>query len=498
MEKYVLSIDQGTTSTRAIIFNKSSDVVGMSQMEFSQIHPHNGWVEQDGEEILETVYGVVKNVINNSGISLKDISSIGITNQRETTILWDKLTGKPVYNAIVWQSRQSQTICDDLIQKGYANLFKQKTGLLINPYFSMSKIKWILDNVPSAGELLKKDRLLFGTIDTFIAWNLSKGKLHITDVSNASRTMLYNINTLQWDQEILDIVGIPTSILPEVRDTSELYGYVTFDDIEAGVEVPLASMVGDQQASLFGQCCFEAGDVKNTYGTGCFMLMNTKDKLIYSDKGLLSTIAWKIKGKVEYALEGSVFIGGSAIQWLRDGLRLFKKSSDCEIYTARDNSSNGVYFVPAFVGLGTPYWDNDARGAMFGITRATTKENIVNATLESIAYQSKDVMEVMQEESKIKIKHLAVDGGASVNDFLMQFQSNILNTKIIRPKCLETTALGAAYLAGLAVEFWKDKEEITKMRSIEKIFTSKMSEPDRQGLYKGWKIAIEATMKFKY
>jgi len=497
MKKYVLAIDQGTTSTRAIIFNKNSSIVSSSQMEFSQIHPHNGWVEHDPEEILETVFGVVKNVINKSGLSLKDISAIGITNQRETTILWDKLTGKPVYNAIVWQSRQSQNICDDLIEKGYLNLFKEKTGLLINPYFSISKIKWILDNVQKARELLNENRLLFGTIDTYLAWHLSDKKLHITDATNASRTMLYNIKTQKWDDEILNIVGIPKSILPEVKNTSEIYGYVSFNDIDNNSEIPLTALVGDQQASLFGQCCFDEGDIKNTYGTGCFMLMNTKDKLIYSNKGLLTTIAWKINDLVEYALEGSVFVAGSAVKWLRDGLRLFKKSSDCEIYLTRDNSSNDVYFVPAFVGLGTPYWDNDARGAVFGITRATTKENFINATIEAIAYQSKDVMEVMQDESKIKIKHLAVDGGASVNDFLMQFQSNIINTKIIRPKCLETTALGAAYLAGLAVGVWKDKDDIKKMRSIEKIFTSKMSELEREKLYKGWKIAVEATRTFK-
>ena len=497
MKKYVLTIDQGTTSTRAIIFSRNSNIIAKSQMEFSQIHPYNGWVEHDPEEILETVYGVVENVINKSGLSLGDISAIGITNQRETTVLWDKLTGKPVYNAIVWQSRQSQSICDDLIKRGYTEKFKEKTGLVINPYFSMSKIKWIFENVEGVDRLLKEDRLLFGTIDTYLAWKLSGGKLHITDVSNASRTMLYNINNCEWDNEILNIVGIPRSILPEVRETSEVYGYIKFDNIDRNIEIPLASVVGDQQASLFGQCCFEAGDIKNTYGTGCFMLMNTKDKLIISNKGLLTTIAWKIEGKVEYALEGSVFVAGSAVQWLRDGLRLFKKSSDCEIYSTRDNSSNGVYFVPAFVGLGTPYWDNDARGAMFGITRATTKENIVNATIESIAYQSKDVMEVMQEESNIKIHNLAVDGGASVNDFLMQFQSDILNTKIIRPRHLETTALGAAYLAGLAVGVWKDIDEIKKMRSIEKIFTSKMKVTERENLYKGWKIAVDATRHFK-
>lgn len=497
MEKYVLAIDQGTTSTRAIIFNKKSDVIASSQMEFSQITPHNGWVEHDGEEILETVYGVVKNVINTSGLSLKDISAIGITNQRETTILWDKVTGKPVYNAIVWQSRQSQSICEDLIKKGYQDLFQKKTGLVINPYFSLSKIMWILENVEEAKKLVKEERLLFGTIDTYLVWHLSKGKLHITDASNASRTLLYNIKENKWDEDILKLTNIPKSILPEVRNTSEIYGYVTFDDIDKDVKVPLASIVGDQQASLFGQCCFSKGDIKNTYGTGCFMLMNTKDNLVYSNTGLLSTIAWQIDGKVEYALEGSVFVAGSAIQWLRDGLRFFEKSGDCEKYLERNNNSSGVYFVPAFVGLGTPYWDNDARGAIFGLTRATTKENIIASTVEAIAYQSKDVMQVMQQEAKIKIKQLAVDGGASINDYLMQFQANILNTKIIRPKCLETTALGAAYLAGLAVGVWKDKDEIIKMRSIEKVFTNKITDQEREKLYRGWKIAVEATRLFK-
>jgi len=497
MEKYVLAIDQGTTSTRAIIFNKKSEVIATSQMEFTQITPHSGWVEHDGEEILETVYGVIKNVLNDSGLSLKDISAIGITNQRETTILWDKVTGKPVYNAIVWQSRQSQAICEDLINKGYQKLFHEKTGLLINPYFSLSKIKWILENVSEATKLLKENRLLFGTIDTFLVWHLSKGKLHITDATNASRTMLYNIKENKWDDEILSITQIPKSILPKVRNTSEVYGYIRLDDIEKDVEVPIASIVGDQQASLFGQCCFSEGDIKNTYGTGCFMLMNTKENLVYSNSGLLTTIAWQIAGKVEYALEGSVFVAGSAVQWLRDGLRFFEKSKDCETYLAKNSSSNGVYFVPAFVGLGTPYWDNDARGAIFGLTRGTTKENLIAATIEAIAYQSKDVMEVMQQEAKVKIKKLAVDGGASVNDYLMQFQANILNTKIIRPRCLETTALGAAYLAGLAVGVWKNKEEIMKMRSIEKIFTNKITDQEREKLYRGWKIAVEATRHFK-
>jgi len=498
MKNYVLSIDQGTTSSRAIIFNKKSEIVSQAQMEFTQICPNSGWVEHDPEEIWETVYQVVKIAINKSGLSLKDIAAIGITNQRETTLLWDKDTGKPVYNAIVWQSRQSQSICEKLIEDGYSELIKSKTGLLINPYFSASKIKWIFDNVPGAYQQAIDGKLIFGTIDTYLVWKLTEGAMHITDASNASRTMLYNINTLEWDQDILDILRIPRSIMPTVKDTSEVYGFATkLWEIDENANVVIASIVGDQQASLFGQCCFDLGDVKNTYGTGCFMLMNTKEKIVSSSNGLLTTIAWKIDGKVEYALEGSVFISGSAVQWLRDGMRMFKSSSDCEIYSEREPSSSGVYVVPAFVGLGTPYWDNDARGAVFGLTRATKKEHFINATVESIAYQSKDVMEVMKAESGLKLNTLAVDGGASCNNYLMQFQSDILNCKIVRPACLETTALGAAYLAGLATNVWVDKAEIKKFNTIEKVFISRMSEEKRNKLYHGWKVAVRATREFK-
>lgn len=498
MKKYILAIDQGTTSSRAIIFNKKTQIIASAQMEFTQICPHNGWVEHDAEEIWETVYQVVKDALNRSRLSLQEIAAIGITNQRETTILWDRRTGKPVYNAIVWQSRQSSEICEDLINKGYLEEFKNKTGLLINPYFSASKIKWIFDHVKGVRKLADQGNLLFGTIDTYLVWKLTNGELHITDASNASRTMLYNINTMEWDQEILDVLNIPRSILPEVVNTSGIYGYASkLKEIDPEANVPIAAIVGDQQASLFGQCCFDCGDLKNTYGTGCFMLMNTKDQKVFSDNGLLTTVAWKLDGKVEYALEGSVFVGGSAVQWLRDGMRLFKQSCDCEIYSDREPSSNGVYVVPAFVGLGTPYWDNDARGAVFGLTRATKKEHFINATIEAIAYQSKDVMEVMKEEAHLEINSLAVDGGASSNNYLMQFQSDILNCKIIRPTQLETTALGAAYLAGLAVGVWKSKEEIKKFHSIEKIFISKMSEEKRNKLYKGWKTAVNATRMFK-
>ena len=498
MKNYILAIDQGTTSSRAIIFNKDSEIVSKAQMEFSQICPEDGWVEHNPDEIWETVYQVIKEALFKSGLQLKDIAAIGITNQRETTIIWDKLTGKPIYNAIVWQSRQSKEICDKWEELGYTDLIHKKTGLIINPYFSASKIRWILDHVPGSYERAEKGELLFGTIDTFLTWKLTNGDLHITDFSNASRTMMFNINEICWDKELLEKFDIPEKLLPEVRSNSEIYGVASkLWEIDESVDVPIASLVGDQQASLFGQCCYDIGSVKNTYGTGCFMLMNTKNKPVYSKKGLLTTIAWNIDGKTEYALEGSVFVAGAAIQWLRDEMRLFKVSSDCEDYAKRVNGSDGVYVVPAFVGLGTPYWDDDARGAVFGLTRATKKEHFITATLESIAYQAKDLMEVMKEEAGIEISSLSVDGGASANDYLMQFQSNILDTKITRPKCFETTALGAAYLAGLAVKVWKNKEEIKLNNSVDKIFLNKISEQERNKLYDGWKIAVKATRAFK-
>ena len=498
MRNYVLAIDQGTTSSRAIIFNKKSEIVSKAQMEFSQITPKPGWVEHNPDEIWETVYEVIKEAMFRSGLQLKDISAIGITNQRETTIIWDKATGKPIYNAIVWQSRQSKDICEEWEKKGYTELIHQKTGLIINPYFSASKIKWILDHVKGSYERAKKGELLFGTIDTYLVWKLTNGNLHITDPSNASRTMMYNIKTLEWDNELLEMFDIPKELLPEVRSNSEIYGIASkLWELDDSVDVPIAGIIGDQQGSLFGQCCYDIGSVKNTYGTGCFMLMNTKYKPVFSKAGLLTTIAWTIDGKTEYALEGSVFVAGAAIQWLRDGLRMFKHSSDCEDYANRVNGSDGVYVVPAFVGLGTPYWDDDARGAVFGLTRGTKKEHFITATLESIAYQTKDVMEVMKEEAKIEISSLSVDGGASSNDYLMQFQSNILDVKIVRPTCLETTALGAAYLAGLAVKVWRDKDEIKMNNSVDKIFLSKISQAERDHLYDGWKIAVKATRAFK-
>ena len=497
MKKYILSIDQGTTSSRVILFDKENNIVASSQLEVGVICEHSGWVEQNALEIWETVYECLKMVISKPNINPLDIASIGITNQRETTIIWDKITGKPLCNAIVWQSRQSTEICEKWIDKGYTDIIKDKTGLIINPYFSASKIKFMIENNPIILEKINKGEALFGTVDSYLVWKLTEGKVHITDTSNASRTMLFNINTLKWDEKLLEMFDIPKGILPTVVSSSEIYGEATIlKKINNNLSIPISSVIGDQQASLFGQCCFNAGDVKNTYGTGCFMLMNTKENIVSSNNGLLTTIAWTIDGKTEYALEGSVFVAGSAVQWLRDGMRLISKSKEVE-ESSRDQGSNGVYVVPAFVGLGTPYWDNDARGSVFGLTRATTRENFINATVESIAYQSKDVMEVMKEDSKLEINSLAVDGGASSNNYLMKFQSNILNCKIVRPYCLETTALGAAYLAGLAVGFWDNKDDLIRLHKVEQIFMPDMSDEERNKLYNGWKKAVEATMIFK-
>ena len=497
MGKYILSIDQGTTSSRVILFDKENNIVASSQLEVGIICEKSGWVEQNALEIWETVYECLKMVITDKSIDPKEIVSIGITNQRETTIIWDKITGKPLCNAIVWQSRQSQGICEKWIKEGYTDLIKSKTGLIINPYFSASKIKYMIDNNEVIKEKINKNEALFGTVDSYLVWKLTNGKVHITDMSNASRTMLFNIKDKKWDDELLDLFNIPSNILPDVKSSSEIYGIAeAIKLINKDLNIPISSVIGDQQASLFGQCCFNAGDVKNTYGTGCFMLMNTKEKLVESNNGLLTTIAWNINGVTEYALEGSVFVGGSAVQWLRDGMRLIQKSKDVE-ESSRDQGSNGVYVVPAFVGLGTPYWDNDARGSVFGLTRSTTRENFINATVESIAYQSKDVMEVMKEDANLDINSLAVDGGASGNNYLMKFQSNILNCKIMRPKCLETTALGAAYLSGLAVGFWDNINDLIKLHKVEHIFMPDMKEEERSKLYKGWKKAVEATMVFK-
>lgn len=497
MEKYILALDQGTTSSRAILFDKEGKIVHTAQREFHQLFPQPGWVEHNPNEIWGSILACIASVLSEAGIEAKQVAGIGITNQRETTVVWEKDTGKPIYNAIVWQSRQTADICEQLKEKGYNELFHKKTGLLIDPYFSGTKIKWILDHVEGARERAKKGELLFGTIDTWLIWKLSGGKAHVTDYSNASRTLLYNIHELKWDEELLEILDVPKEMLPEVRPSSEVYAK-TVSYHFFGEEVPIAGAAGDQQAALFGQACFEEGMAKNTYGTGCFMLMNTGDKAVESKHGLLTTIAWGIDNKVEYALEGSIFVAGSAIQWLRDGLRMLKSAPESESYATRVESTEGVYVVPAFVGLGTPYWDSDVRGAVFGLTRGTSKEHFIRATLESLAYQTKDVLTSMEADSGISLKTLRVDGGAVMNNFLMQFQSDILNVPVERPIINETTALGAAYLAGLAVGFWKDRQEISSQWKQDRQFTPTMAQENRETLYNGWKKAIEAAQAFKW
>ncbi|MEC5230968.1 glycerol kinase GlpK [Bacillus inaquosorum] len=496
METYILSLDQGTTSSRAILFNKEGKIVHSAQKEFTQYFPHPGWVEHNANEIWGSVLAVIATVISESGISASQIAGIGITNQRETAVVWDKDTGNPVYNAIVWQSRQTSGICEELREKGYNDLFREKTGLLIDPYFSGTKVKWILDNVEGAREKAEKGELLFGTIDTWLIWKMSGGKAHVTDYSNASRTLMFNIYDLKWDDELLDILNVPKSMLPEVKPSSQVYAE-TVDYHFFGKNIPIAGAAGDQQSALFGQACFEEGMGKNTYGTGCFMLMNTGEKAIKSEHGLLTTIAWGIDGKVEYALEGSIFVAGSAIQWLRDGLRMFQDSSLSESYAEKVDSTDGVYVVPAFVGLGTPYWDSDVRGSVFGLTRGTTKEHFIRATLESLAYQTKDVLDAMEADSNIQLKTLRVDGGAVKNNFLMQFQGDLLNVPVERPEINETTALGAAYLAGIAVGFWKDRSEIANQWNLDKRFEPELEEEKRNELYTGWQKAVKAAMAFK-
>jgi glycerol kinase len=496
MEKFILSLDQGTTSSRAILFNKSGEIVHSAQKEFTQHFPKPGWVEHNANEIWGSILSVIAEVLSESGIKPEQIAGIGITNQRETTVVWDKETGDPVYNAIVWQSRQTSEICDELKEKGYNDLFREKTGLLIDAYFSGTKVKWILDNVEGAREKADQGKLLFGTIDTWLIWKLSGGQTHVTDYSNASRTLMFNIYELKWDDELLEILSVPKSMLPEVRPSSDVYAQ-TVDYHFFGTKVPIAGIAGDQQAALFGQACFEKGMAKNTYGTGCFMLMNTGEKAVRSENGLLTTIAWGLNGKVEYALEGSIFVAGSAIQWLRDGLRMLKNAQDSEGYAAKVGSTEGVYVVPAFVGLGTPYWDSEVRGAVFGLTRGTSKEHFVRATLESLAYQTKDVLSAMEADSGIELKTLRVDGGAVKNNFLMNFQSDILNVPVERPIVNETTALGAAYLAGLAVGYWENQEEISTQWAIDRQFKPEMTEENRNGLYDGWKKAVKAAMVFK-
>ncbi|NDI37158.1 glycerol kinase GlpK [Chengkuizengella sediminis] len=496
MKDYILSIDQGTTSSRAILFNKQGEIEHMTQKEFSQLFPKPGWVEHNANEIWGSVLAVIASCLSESGITPEQIAGIGITNQRETTVVWDKNTGEPIYNAIVWQSRQTAEICQDLTTGGLNDTFHNKTGLLIDPYFSGTKIKWIIDHVEGARQKAEQGDLLFGTIDTWLIWKLSSGELHVTDYSNASRTLIFNIHTLTWDKELLDILNIPSTMLPEVKPSSHVYGNTSKNHF-FGCEVPIAGAAGDQQAALFGQACFSEGMAKNTYGTGCFMLMNTGENIINSEHGLLTTIAWGVNGKVEYALEGSIFVAGSAIQWLRDGLRMFKDVKDSEQYAKRIDSTEGVYVVPAFVGLGTPYWDSDVRGSVFGLTRGTSKEHFIRATLESLAYQTKDVLTAMELDSGISLKTLRVDGGAVKNNFLMQFQSDMLNSSVERPLVNETTALGAAYLAGLAIGFWKDQTEIANQWNSDRIFNPMLKEDKRSELYFGWKKAVKAAMAFK-
>ncbi|MCT4780473.1 MULTISPECIES: glycerol kinase GlpK [Exiguobacterium] len=494
--KYILALDQGTTSSRAIIFDHDGHIVNSAQREFKQYFPQPGWVEHDANEIWGSILAVMADALGTADIKPSEIASIGITNQRETTVVWNKETGKPVYHALVWQSRQTSGICDELNARGLNQKFRDKTGLLIDAYFSGTKVKWILDNVEGAREQAENGELLFGTIDTWLVWKLSGGKTHITDYTNASRTLMYNIYEQKWDDELLEILTVPKSMLPEVRQSSEVYDN-TVPYHFFGFEVPIAGIAGDQQAALFGQTCFEPGEGKNTYGTGCFMLMNTGEKAVSSDHGLLTTIAWGVDGKVEYALEGSIFVAGSAVQWLRDGLRMLKNAKDSEGYALKVDSTEGVYVVPAFVGLGAPYWDSDVRGAIFGLTRGTEKEHFVRATLESLAYQTRDVLTAMEKDSGIELKTLRVDGGAVSNDFLMQFQADILGVPVDRPEINETTALGAAYLAGLAVGYWKDKAEIKKQWKLNRQFKPEMKEDDREQRYAGWQKAVEATMAFK-
>ena len=492
MEKLIMALDQGTTSSRCVIFNKKGEIVSMAQREFEQLYPKPGWVEHSPMEIWATQFSTATEAMLQNNIRANDIEAIGITNQRETTVVWDKRTGLPIYNAIVWQCRRTAAICDELKRKGLGETIRKKTGLVVDAYFSSTKIKWILDNVAGAREEAERGNLLFGNIDTWLIWNLTKGKVHITDYSNASRTMLYNIHELKWDEEILRILDIPKSMLPEVKPSSCIYGKT--DEVLFGVSIPISGAAGDQQAALFGQTCYEPGTAKNTYGTGCFMLMNTGKKVVESGNGLLTTIAWGVDEEVEYALEGSVFIAGASIQWLRDEMRMFKNAADSEKYAAAVEDTNGVYMVPAFVGLGAPYWDPYARGTIVGLTRGTKKEHFIRAALESLAYQTYDILNAMQEDSGISLKALKVDGGACENNFLMQFQSDILDVEVQRPKEIETTALGAAYLAGLAVGYWKDREDIARNWAVSRTFTPTMPEEKRKELLAGWHEAVKRSM----
>lgn len=491
MKQFILALDQGTTSSRAILFDKNGDIKAVEQKEFTQFFPKPGWVEHNPEEIWSTQLKVAQDVLKNNSVTADQIAAIGITNQRETTVVWDRRTGKPIYNAIVWQDRRTAGICDQLKANGHEDYIRQNTGLLIDAYFSGTKIKWMLDQVPGAREKADRGELCFGTIDTWLIWKLTGGEKHVTDYTNASRTLLYNIFKLEWDDHLLKTLTVPASMLPEVKASSEIYGESVADLF--GGSIPIGGIAGDQQAALFGQACLEKGMAKNTYGTGCFMLMNTGTEAVHSKNGLVTTIAWGLNGKVHYALEGSIFIAGAAIQWLRDGLKLIDESPDSEYYAMKAPSTDGVYVVPAFAGLGAPYWDMYARGAIFGLTRGTNKAHLIRATLESLAYQTKDVLEAMEQDSGVPLKTLRVDGGASANNLLMQFQADILDVEVERPKITETTALGAAYLAGLASGFWT-MEEIDQKWQLDNRFQPNMQASERNDLYKGWKKAVERTM----
>ena len=491
MSKYVMAIDAGTTSNRAILFDHNGKIASVAQKEFRQYFPKPGWVEHDADEIFDTISDVTHQAMANINANAGNIVAIGITNQRETTIVWDKLTGEPVCHAIVWQCRRTSEYADKLKADGYTDMIRQKTGLVIDAYFSATKLKWILDNVEGAREKAENGQLLFGTVDTFIMWKLSGGKIHATDYSNASRTMLFNINTLDWDDDILKLLNIPRQMLPEVKPSSGIFG--TADPSIFGAPIPIAGVAGDQQAALFGQTCFKAGDVKNTYGTGCFMLMNTGEKPVYSKNGLVTTIAWGIDGKVNYALEGSVFVAGAALQWLRDQMKMLDTTSDSEYMANKVKDTAGCYVVPAFTGLGAPYWDQYARGCIVGLTRGVNKYHIIRATLDSLAYFVNDVLKAMEADSGVQINALKVDGGASANNYLMQMQSDIINAPVLRPSCVETTAMGASYLAGLAVGFWKDQNEIITNWEIDRAFESDMPQEKREVLLKGWHKAVKCS-----
>ena len=494
MSKFIMALDAGTTSNRCILFNEAGEICSMAQKEFRQMFPNPGWVEHDANEIWSTQLGVAVEAMSKIGATAADIAAIGITNQRETAIVWNKETGEPIYNAIVWQCRRTSDIADALKKKGLEDSYRKKTGLIIDAYFSATKIKWILDNVKGARKLAEEGKLLFGTVETWLIWKLTKGEAHVTDYSNASRTMLFNINTLSWDKDILAELDIPESMLPKAMPSSCVYGYT--DPAYFGSAIPIAGAAGDQQAALFGQTCFSEGEAKNTYGTGCFLLMNTGDRAVYSEHGLLTTIAIGLNGKVQYALEGSVFVAGAAIKWLRDEMKLIEKAGDTERIALSVKDSNGVYVVPAFTGLGAPYWDAYARGAILGLTRGTTREHIVRATVESLAYETYDVLKAMENDSGMELKRLRVDGGASANNFLMQFQADLLAGEIVRPVVTETTALGAAYLAGLATGYYKSREEIGENWRLSREFGSEMTEADREKLLKGWKRAVRCALAF--